>query len=88
VAGRALGWRPKDRHVAVGDDDEKLLGAAGLVVAAVQYGERQPIPVVGIAIAAAPYRRRRDRPQTPGCVPITQPLVLATEVVGSEQPGV
>ena len=55
-----LDWRPKDRHIAMCDDDGKLVAAAGLVVAEVQFGERQPIGLVGIGsvIVAARHRRR------------------------------
>ena len=43
-----LEWLPKDRHVAVRDDDGRLLAAAGLVVVEVQFGAQRPIPVVGV----------------------------------------
>ena len=60
AAGSTLEWRPKDRHVAVRDDDGTLVAAAGLVVADVQFGEQEPIPVVGIGgvIVAARHRGR------------------------------
>jgi predicted GNAT family N-acyltransferase len=43
-----LEWMPKDHHVAVRDDDGRLLAAAGLVVVEVQFGAQAPIPVVGV----------------------------------------
>lgn len=48
----------KDRHVAVCDDDGRLLAAAGLVVVEVQFGAQPPLPVVGIGgvIVTAPHR--------------------------------
>lgn len=54
----SLEWRPKERHVGVCDDHGKLVAVAGLVVADVQFGDRQPIPVVGIGgvIVAAAHR--------------------------------
>jgi predicted GNAT family N-acyltransferase len=55
-----LEWLPKDRHVAIRDDDGKLLAAAGLVVVDVQFGARSPIPVVGVGgvIVTASHRGR------------------------------
>ena len=60
AAGVTLDWRPKDRHVVVRDDHARLVAAAGLVEAEVQFGEQPPVPVVGIGgvIVAAPHRRR------------------------------
>jgi GNAT superfamily N-acetyltransferase len=53
-------WRPKDRHVALLDDDGRLLGAAGLVVVEVQFGAEPAIPVVGIGgvLVTASHRGR------------------------------
>ncbi len=53
-----LEWRPKDHHVAIRDDDGRLLAAAGLVVVEVQFGAQPPIPVVGIGgvIVTASHR--------------------------------
>lgn len=55
-----LQWRPKDHHVALRDDDGRLLAAAGLVVVEVQFGARPPIPVVGLGgvIVTASHRGR------------------------------
>jgi aminoglycoside 2'-N-acetyltransferase I len=55
-----LEWLPKDRHVAVRDDDGRLIAAAGLVVVEVQCGEQPPIPVVGVGgvIVTASHRGR------------------------------
>lgn len=60
AADSTLEWRPKDRHVAVRDDDGMLAAAAGLVVADVQFGEQAPVPVVGIGgvIVVARHRGR------------------------------
>jgi predicted GNAT family N-acyltransferase len=60
AAGVTLDWRAKDRHVVVRDDCARLVAAAGLVEAEVQFGERPPVPVVGIGgvIVSAPHRRR------------------------------
>lgn len=60
AGGSTLQWRPKDRHVALRADDGRLLAVAGLVVADVQFGGRQPAPVVGIGgvIVAAAHRGR------------------------------
>jgi predicted GNAT family N-acyltransferase len=43
-----LKWLPKDHHIAVRDDDGRLLAAAGLVVVEVQFGAQPPVPVVGV----------------------------------------
>lgn len=43
-----LEWLPKDQHVALRDDDGRLLAAAGLVVVKVQFGAEPAVPVVGI----------------------------------------
>lgn len=48
AAGDTLQWRPKDRHVALRGDDGQLIASAGLVLAEVQMGAGEPIPVVGI----------------------------------------
>jgi predicted GNAT family N-acyltransferase len=55
-----LEWRPKDHHVAIRDDDGRLLAAAGLVLVEVQVGATPPIPVVGVGgvIVTASYRGR------------------------------
>jgi ribosomal protein S18 acetylase RimI-like enzyme len=55
-----LEWLPKDYHVAVRDDDGRLLAAAGLVVVEVQFGAQPPIPVVGVGgvIVTASHRGR------------------------------
>jgi ribosomal protein S18 acetylase RimI-like enzyme len=55
-----LQWLPKDHHVAVTDDDGRLLAAAGLVVVEVQCGGQPPIPVVGVGsvIVTASHRGR------------------------------
>jgi predicted N-acetyltransferase YhbS len=60
AASFALEWRPKDHYVALRDDDGKLLAATGLVVADVQFGEGNSMPVVGIGgvIVAEPHRGR------------------------------
>jgi GNAT superfamily N-acetyltransferase len=59
-AGVDLEWRPKDRYVALRDDEGRLAAAAGLVLAEVSFGGRPPTTVVGIGgvIVAAPYRGR------------------------------
>lgn len=56
----SLEWRPKDHHIAVRDDDGRLLAAAGLVVVEVRFGAQPPIPVVGVGgvIVTASHRRR------------------------------
>lgn len=54
-----LEWRPKDRHVALRDEDGRLLAAAGLVAADVEFGEHaEPVEIVGIGgvIVAAAHR--------------------------------
>lgn len=48
AAGNTLQWRPKDRHVALRGDDGHLIASAGLVLANVQLGKAEPVPVVGI----------------------------------------
>ncbi len=55
-----LEWLPKEHHVAVCDDDGRLLAAAGLVVVDVQFGAQPPIPVVGLGgvIVTASHRGR------------------------------
>jgi predicted GNAT family N-acyltransferase len=55
-----LEWLPKDHHVAVRDDDGRLLAAAGLVVVEVQCGAQVPISVVGVGgvIVTASQRGR------------------------------
>jgi GNAT superfamily N-acetyltransferase len=55
-----LEWRAKDHHVAVCDDDGRLLAAAGLVLVEVQFGARPPILVVGVGgvIVTASHRGR------------------------------
>ena len=55
-----LEWLPKEHHVAVRDDDGRLLAAAGLVVVEVQFGEQPPSPVVGVGgvIVTASHRGR------------------------------
>ena len=55
-----LEWLPKEHHVAVRDDDGKLLAVAGLVVVEVQFGAQPPIPVVGVGgvIVTASHRGR------------------------------
>ena len=56
-----LEWLPKDHHVAVCDDDGKLLAIAGLVVVDVQFGAEPPVPVVGVGgvIVTASHRGQR-----------------------------
>ena len=53
-----LEWRPKDHHLALSDDDGRLLAAAGLVIVEVKVGERATIPVVGVGgvIVTASHR--------------------------------
>jgi len=55
-----LEWRPKDHHVALRDDDGRLVAAAGLVVVEVQFDDQPPIPVVGVGgvIVTASHRGR------------------------------
>jgi predicted N-acetyltransferase YhbS len=48
AAGDTLRWRPKDRHVALRQDDGRLVASAGLVLTEVQVGDGEPLPVVGI----------------------------------------
>ena len=54
-----LEWRAKDRHVALRDDDGRLLASAGLLVAEVQAGARR-FAVVGLGgvIVNAAHRGR------------------------------
>jgi predicted GNAT family N-acyltransferase len=53
-------WLPKDHHVAITDDDGRLLAAAGLVVVEVRFGAQPPISVVGVGdvIVTASHRGR------------------------------
>jgi GNAT superfamily N-acetyltransferase len=55
-----LEWRPKDHHVALRDNDGRLIAAAGLVVVDVEFGAQPPIPVVGIGgvLVTASHRGR------------------------------
>jgi GNAT superfamily N-acetyltransferase len=55
-----LEWLPKDHHVAVRDDDGRLLAAAGLVVVEVEFGAQPRVPVVGVGgvIVTASHRGR------------------------------
>src|SRR5215469_2714187 len=55
-----LEWLPKDHHVAIRDDDGRLIAAAGLVIVKVQFGEQLPISVVGVGgvIVTASHRGR------------------------------
>jgi len=55
-----LQWLPKEHHVAIRDDDGRLVAAAGLVVVEVQFGAQPPIAVVGLGgvIVTASHRGR------------------------------
>lgn len=55
-----LEWLPKEHHIAVCDNDGRLLAAAGLVVVDVQFGSEPPVPVVGLGgvIVTASHRGR------------------------------
>jgi predicted GNAT family N-acyltransferase len=55
-----LVWLPKNQHVALRDDDGRLVAAAGLVLVDVQFGAQPPIPVVGLGgvIVTASHRGR------------------------------
>jgi predicted GNAT family N-acyltransferase len=55
-----LEWLPKDHHIALRDDDGRLVAAAGLVVVEVQFGAQPPVPVVGVGgvIVTASHRGR------------------------------
>jgi predicted GNAT family N-acyltransferase len=53
-----LEWRPKERHVGLRAHDGRLVAVAGLLVADVRFGEREPIAVVGVGgvLVTAPCR--------------------------------
>jgi predicted GNAT family N-acyltransferase len=58
--GNTMQWRPKDRHVALRGPDGRLVASAGLVLAEIQVGNADTLPVVGIGgvFVAAPSRGR------------------------------
>jgi predicted N-acetyltransferase YhbS len=59
AAGFTLSYRPKERHLALVDDDGRLVASAGLVVADVEVGgERFPVVGIGGVIVRAAYRGR------------------------------
>lgn len=55
-----LEWGPKERHVALVSEDGRLLATAGLIVADVRFGDREPIPVAGVGgvLVTASHRGR------------------------------
>jgi predicted N-acetyltransferase YhbS len=59
AADWTLRWRPKERHVALCDDDGRLIASAGMVVVDVEVDSR-PFPVVGLGgvIVEAGHRGR------------------------------
>lgn len=43
-----LAWRPKERHVAIRNDDGRLVASAGLVVAALESAAGNRVALVGL----------------------------------------
>ena len=48
LAAAGLVFRPKDRHLAVRDADDRLVAAVGLAVATVEVEGHEPFEVVGV----------------------------------------
>jgi predicted N-acetyltransferase YhbS len=58
-AGSPLEWRPKEHHVALQDDNGRLVASAGVLMVDVEAGgERFPVVGLGGVIVNAGYRGR------------------------------
>ncbi len=58
-AGTTVQFRPKDRHVALRDDEGRLIASAGLTLAEVEVsGARLPVVGIGGVIVNAAHRGR------------------------------
>jgi predicted GNAT family N-acyltransferase len=59
VSGVTLQFRPKERHVALQDDDGRLIASAGMVLVEVEVADRR-FPVIGLGgvIVNAGHRGR------------------------------